>query len=345
MSTEAVATDTSAAVSRDDLASMYLSEMQADEAGTGAEPARNDADANEIAAEPAEVAEAPADQTSDADGVDATDTEPETLEPDEATQQTVLDAPSGMSETDKANFAKLTPELQSWLTQTKRSADAAFTKKSQEVAAVQKHYTERFEALTGAMQQYDAILSNVMGTKIEPPDLALRENDPFAYDQQMAHYVQAKHRQEVAAEERKKNHAAFTELQKQQRQEWLAQESTRLREIAPELAESSSKGRALFQSVVDYGAKAGYSEQQIANAGALDLSILMKAMRYDAAQKAKAEVRPVAQPAPKVAKPGPSKLAVGRPSNLARAVEQVRTTGSRASLAAAYLAEIQSERR
>ena len=343
MSTDTATPAAEAPVSRDDLASMFLADIES-EGANDTQPNAASAEVETQSVEPAEAVEAPDQDSPEGDDVAADDSEPE-VEPDEANPPPALEYPSGMSEADKANFAKLTPELQTWLSQTKRSADAQFTKKSQEVAAVQKQFGDRIEALAGAMQRYDSILSQFTDTQISPPDPALKDQDPFSYEQQMDHYVQAKHRQEVAARERQENAKAYQELQKRQRIEWLEAQGEQLKEIAPELADRSPKGQQLFRSVLEYANKAGYAAEQINNAGALDLSVLLKAMRYDAAQKAKSNMRPAPVAAPKATKPGPSKMAGGRPSNLARAVEQVRTTGTREALAAAYLADIQSERR
>jgi hypothetical protein len=70
---------------------------------------------------------------------------------------------------------------------------------------------------------------------------------------------------------------------------------------------------------------------------------LWKAQRYDALQKAKATAKVVPPPTPKTAKPGPAK-AVGRPSNLTSAVRNLSQNPTREALAAAFAAEIASER-
>lgn len=328
------------ATTRESLAGMFAAELAAErEPEKKEEPAVEAREQVEAAApEPADAADETVEETGTAEA------EPDS-EPDEATTAPAIDAPSGMSEADKANFAKLTPELRAWLSKTKADADAAFTRKSMEVAEVRKKTDAQLQALTGAMQQYDAILARYTDTQLQPPDPALRQSDPFAYEEQLASYVQAKHQQEVALQERQRNASAHAALVEQQRVEWLKSEVTRLQQIAPELADRGQKGEALRKSVAEYALKSGYTNEQLAAASATDMVTLMKAMRYDAAQSAKAAAKPAAAPPPKVSTPGPSKAAGGRPSNLAKAVQNLTQAGTRESLAAAYLAEIQSERR
>lgn len=333
------------AMSRDDLVGLFQAEIaaesappvveQAETAAEHAEPDENDAAAPE---------EAAADHEASEEDVTAEDAEPE-AEPDEATEQPAIEAPSGMSDADKANFAKLTPEMQAWISKTKHEADAAFTRKSQEVAEVRKTADAKLQALAGAMEKYDAILAGFTDTQLEPPDPALLHSDPFAYEEQKAAYEQAKHRQELAKTERERNAKAHEEIMSRQRSEWIAEQAEKLKELAPDLADTSEKGQRLKASVANYALQNGYTKEQLQGASALDVTVLLKAMRYDAAQKAKSAARPVAKPAPKVSKPGPSRAAGGRPTNLAKAVQNLERSGSREDLAAAFLAEIQSERR
>lgn len=327
------------ATSRDDLAGMFLAELQAEDAPAPApdEPAKAEEPQQQNDAAPVEAA---AEETSSEDVTAEAETE---IEPTEA--HDIADAPSGMSEADKAHFAKLSPELRAWVSKREGERHADYTRKSQEVAEVRKEATTRIQALSGAMQQYDAILAKFTDHELSPPDPAMRMSDPEGFEHQMAAYVQAKHQQEIAAKERQRNAENYAALQKQQQQEWYAEQGQRLREIAPELADASPKGRELMRSVWNYGLKNGYSKEQLTQAGASDMAVLMKAMRYDAAKVAKQAAKPAAAPAaPKVQQPGPSKAAGGRPSNLAKAVQNLNASGTRESLAASYLALIQSER-
>lgn len=334
-------------VNRDDLAGLFRAELEAENAPPAeAKPAETSADPsetgqNDAAAPDIEAAADP--ETSDED-VAAEDAEPE-AEPEVATAQPAIEAPSGMSDADKANFAKLTPELKTWLSKTKHEADVAFTRKSQEAAEVRKAADAKYTALSGAMEKYDAVLRGITDTHLEPPDPALIQTDPFAYEEQRAHYERAKHRQESAKAEVERNAKAHQVLMDKQRTEWLTEQATLLNDLAPDLADTSEKGQKLKAAVSNYALQNGYSKEQLVGASALDVSVLLKAMRYDAAQKAKTQSRPPASPPPKVSTPGPSKAAGGRPSSLAKAVINVAQSGSRESLAQAFLAEIQSERR
>ena len=102
-------------------------------------------------------------------------------------------------------------------------------------------------------------------------------------------------------------------------------------------------GPALKKAVVAYAHEHGFGEV-LAKATALEVSVLTKAMRYDAAQKAKSSATVVQPAAPRTAKPGPAKAPGSRVSGFANAVANLRSDPSRDVLAAAFLAELNSER-
>lgn len=330
------------AMSRESLAGLFAAELAAESNPPKEETPAEAAPVDTV--EPAAPAEAAAEYDTADEAVTTAEADP-AIEPETATESTAIAAPSGMSEADKAHFDALTPELKSWISKTKSEADKAFTQKSMEVAEARKRTDAEFDALSGAMQQYDAILARFTDTPLAPPDPALRDSDPFEFDRQMANYVSSKHQAEVAAQERARNAQAHGQLQQRQRAEWVKAETAALKELAPDLIDASPKGRQLREGVWSYARESGYTNEQLSMASARDMSTLLKAMRYDAAQKARASAKPAAKPAPIVASPGPSKAAGGRPSNVARAVETVASTGTRDSLAAAYLAQIRSEKR
>ena len=70
----------------------------------------------------------------------------------------------------------------------------------------------------------------------------------------------------------------------------------------------------------------------------------LRFLEADAMLAARASAKPVPKIVPKSAAPGPAK-AIGRPTNLAVAVQKVAQTGSRDDLAAAFRAQLESEGR
>lgn len=328
-------------VSSDQLAGLFAAELAAER---GDEPPK----AEETPTEPEQPAEAPPQEEAPADESEPEEGEEtqEDAEPDdgaeEPTEDPAIAAPQGMSEADKAEFAKLPPALQMFVNKRITEQQADYTRKTQQIAEQRKTYESGAAELQQRLQQYDQILSQFTTPQIAPPDPALRNSDPVGYEEALAGYVHQKHLQEVAAAEQQKVRSQAEELQRQQVQEFQRQEAQALAEMAPELADPK-QGAGLRKAVYEYGLKSGYTPDQLTMASARDMVTLWKAQRYDAMQSAKGKVKVVPPSAPKAAKPGPAK-AVGRPSNLTRAVQNLATNPSRDALAAAYMAELQSEK-
>lgn len=326
---------------QEQLAGLFAQELAA-ERGETPEPASQGHQDTEQPAESAPEEAAPAEENAPEEGAETQ----EGAEPgdgaEEPTEDPAIAAPPGMSEADKAVFAKLPPDLKTWINKRITEQQADYTRKTQQIAEQRKIYESGVAELQQRLQQYDQILSQFTTPKLAPPDPKLRETDPVGYEEQLAHYLHQKHLQEVAAAEQQKVRAQAEELHKQQLQEFYRREAEALAQMAPELADPK-KGAALRKAVYEYGIKAGYTPDQLSMATARDMVTLWKAQRYDAMQAAKQNVKVVPPAAPKAAKPGPAK-AIGRPSNVSRAVQQLVENPSRDALAAAYLAELQAER-
>lgn len=331
------------APTREGLAAMFEADLNAEAAPpVQAEPAQA---VEETVSEPVETDEAQP-QISEESPAEVTEAaDPATQDPEPVSAS----VPSGMSEADKAVFAKLPPALQAWVSKREAETRADYTRKTQEVAEARKSVDNGLSAIRDRLGQYDAILSKFTQADIAPPDPALRNTDPIAFEDQMAAYVQAKHQKEVATKEQARVRAEYEHISKAQLQAYHRQQAQLLAQIAPEagahvLLDAGEKGKAALKSIFEYGKKAGYSEEQVNQAGAVDLVTLWKAQQFDAMKAAAKTAKPVPQAVPKVAAPGPAK-AIGRPSNLSVAVQNLAKSGSRDALAAAYLAELNSERR
>jgi hypothetical protein len=316
-----------------DLVGMFKAELEAERGEN--EPAKNEpAPAPEEAAGETEtVAEEAADDTAEAEPGDG---------PEEATDTPAINAPSGMSEADRAEFAKLPPEMQSWVSKRITEAQADYTRKTQQVAEQRKAFDAGLETVKAKLAEYDGILSQFTAPVLVPPDPSLRQTDPMAYEEQLAQFVHQKHLQDAAKAEQEKVRLEHKKIADEQAAEFARQQSEILREKAPELADPQ-KGAGLRKALFEYAVDSGYTPEQLSLASATDMVTLWKAQRYDALQKAKATAKVVPPPTPKTAKPGPAK-AVGRPSNLTSAVRNLSQNPTREALAAAFAAEIASER-
>lgn len=335
MQTQVAAPAAPAPMTVSNLADMFRAELDAE-----SEPAA------QVEPEPV-AADAPADAEEATQEISEESAEVEAAADPETTQEpapVAASVPSGMSDADKAAFAKLSPELQAWVSKREADTRADYTRKTQEVAEQRKAVESGIAAVKHRLEAYDAILSRFTQPDIAPPDPALRNTDPLAFEEQMAGYLQAKHNSEIAEREQAKVRAEHERITQAQYNAYQQEQAQKLVELAPELAAGDDKGKALRKAVFDYATKAGYSKEQLMSASAIDVVTLSKAQKYDAMLAARASAKPVPKIVPKSAAPGPAK-AIGRPTNLAVAIQKVVQTGSRDDLAAAFRAQLESEGR
>jgi hypothetical protein len=264
-------------------------------------------------------------------------------EPDAAPAAQTIDAPSGMSEADKAAFAKLSPELKTWVSKRMTETQADYTRKSQDVAEKRKAYEGATQQAMGKLQEYDQILAKFTDPVLSPPNPALRHTDPGAFEDQQAEYLYRKDLQDKANAERSRVAQEQQQIRDVQMRDFYVHETQELARLAPELAADTPKAAEMRKAVHKYGVDQGYTPDMLKVASARDLVTLWKASKFDAAEKARANVKVVPKAPPKIAAPGPAKG--GRPSNLSRAVQDLSKNPTVDALEAAFLAEIQSEKR
>jgi len=134
----------------------------------------------------------------------------------------------------------------------------------------------------------------------------LKETDPIGYAVKVAELSQReKQLAQVRAEQ-----ARLYEQQQREQQEQLGQvvqaESRKLAEVIPEYADPQ-KGETLRRELREFGVKAGFSEQELANVyDSRAVLTLWKAMQYDKLQSAKPGITKKVNEAPKVIKSGVS---------------------------------------
>lgn len=345
MSTEiATSAPATGATATESLAGLFLADIQAEKKEAAPEPAApqvKEPEPDQNQAEP----DAEQIETDSPDEGEVTAEEAETeSEPEEAPAKPSIEPPGGMSEADKAVFAKLSPELQGWVSKRMNDQQADYTRKTQDVAERRKVVDQASQALLGRLQHYDGILAKFTDPEIQAPDPRLRDQDPEAYEQHLANYVHRKDLAERARRERSQVQAEMQAAQQKQMREFYAREAEELQRLAPDLAGSGEPIMAKRKAIHDYGVKNGYTPEMLAGASAKDIVTLRKAMLYDAAQAAKANIKTVPKVAPKVAHPGQAKN-VGRPSDYLRAVDNLKRSPSVDSLEEAFLAELKTERR
>lgn len=265
-------------------------------------------------------------------------------EPDEAPAVQAIEAPPGMSDADKAEFAKLPPAQQGWLA--KRIADqtADYTRKTQDVAQRRKAVDGMAQEFMGRIQSYDAILAKFTDAEITPPDPSLRMTDPDAYDQALANYVHRKDLKDKATAERGRVQQEYAKQQEAQEQQYFRQQAEKLAELAPKIAADTPEAAKVRAEIYGFAQKQGYEPERLRMASAIDMVTLHKAMLYDAQQAAKTAVKVVPKPAPKVIKPGSASVS-GKPSQLSSAVQVLKLNPTVDTLADAFLAEIKAEKR
>jgi hypothetical protein len=188
-----------------------------------------------------------------------------------------------------------------------------YTKKSQAVAEERKVVEaerQRIEEAKYLRDQYAErlqVIEQMLNQQPETENLDyLKETDPIGYAVKVAELSQReKQLAQVRAEQ-----ARIADQQQREQQEQLGQvvqaESRKLAEVIPEYADPQ-KGEALRRELREFGIKAGFSDQELANVyDSRAVLTLYKAMQYDKLQSAKPGITKKVNEAPKVMKSGVS---------------------------------------
>jgi len=188
-----------------------------------------------------------------------------------------------------------------------------YTKKSQAVAEERKVVEaerQRIEEAKYLRDQYAErlqVIEQMLNQQPETENLDyLKETDPIGYAVKVAELSQReKQLAQVRAEQ-----ARIADQQQREQQEQLGQvvqaESRKLAEVIPEYADPQ-KGETLRRELREFGIKAGFSDQELANVyDSRAVLTLYKAMQYDKLQSAKPGITKKVNEAPKVMKSGVS---------------------------------------
>lgn len=250
-----------------------------------------------------------------------------------------LQAPSSMSAADAAVFSQAPADVQRWVLEREADQRATLTQKTQELADRRKQIEAQTAQLDDLIKRQKAALAPIAGQEIKPPDPKLRQDDPDAWEQEMAQYQYAKYQQEDAQRRLDEAAAERTKLQEQQALDFLRERDADLVRRVPELADQQ-KGAKNVADLRGYVISRGILPEDHVNAATAPMAeAFWKAMLYDRAIAAGSKVAKKAKPAPKAQRPGAGKSPrsnASRDKRIAKALEDARKTPSKASLAAAF---------
>jgi hypothetical protein len=249
----------------------------------------------------------------------------------------------GMSEDERAQFAKLPAELKSWVGTREASRQADYTRKTQAIAEQSRELNQSVQQTLERMHRYDAVLATFAEKELKPPPKSLEFEDPLRYDELSREYVEGVEAREAATKEREQLNREREQYQAFAHQQWIAEQESLLVQAEPMFADPE-RGPKLRDELFDYAEQQGFDSHAIKGMSAKEAQILLKAKRYDdAIARRKSAPAPKAKP-PKTATPGVSR--VGRPTKAAAAIRNLRENPnpSRDDLARAYEAELEAER-
>lgn len=238
---------------------------------------------------PSEAEETTAETGEEAEG--ATEAE---AEPEEAVAP--LEAPKYWSHEAKAKFADLPPELQAVVLSQEGPREEAAAKAKAEAAQLRQTADKELQGVQKLAEQLNTFLPEAVKTfksRWEDVDWsAWVEQDPeAAFKGKIAFETEQQHLQKLAA--------AAEEAQAQAHQAFLREQTEKLREIAPELADPE-KGVQRRTDVAKYLVAQGVDQSALNSISAVELTIAHKAMLFD---QAKANLQAAPKPKPAASKP------------------------------------------
>ena len=188
-----------------------------------------------------------------------------------------------------------------------------YTKKSQAVAEERKAVEAERQRIEEARQLRDQyaerlqVIEQMLNQQQPEENLEyLKETDPIGYAVKVAELSQREKQLAQVQAERQR----IAEQQKQEQQQELGKviqaEARKLAEVLPDYADPQ-KGEAIRRELREFGMKAGFSEQELANVyDSRAVITLWKAAQYDKLQSAKPNITKKVNEAPKVIKAGVS---------------------------------------
>lgn len=252
-----------------------------------------------------------------------------------------IEPPRSWSKEDREAWAKVPREVQEIVAKREADRDKAInvaTSQAGQLGAVLRDMNAKYETLaSGLKNDWHRRWGDV-----DWPRMAA-EWSPEDYNRTRAQAEQEWADYQAAEAERKRVEVAA-------RQSFLAEETKRLAEISPELADPE-KGKERRQKTADYLVKQGFEASILGDISAVELTIAHKAMLWDEAQaeakrKAALPRKATPQPAAKAIKPS-GQGAVSPQRELQGLETKLTKVGKGGSLSAAYdvAAELMAARR
>jgi hypothetical protein len=287
-----------------------------------------------VAAMSEEPAETPTEEVAEASEQEQPEAPPEAEDGDEAETpieaeeeqepETVIEAPHFWSAEKKAEFAKLTPELQAYVLENDRQAQRTVSQKLEEAATARKAAEAEMEQLkvlteriSTAAERAEEAFADRWSAFTPEAWVQLAKENPSQYTALKAQYDA----EQAAVQQARTARDAAAQIE---RAKWVNEQSERLKTLAPELVDPV-KGDANRLAVAEYLKSQGVSEQDIPNVGALEASIAWKAMQYDKSVSA-LKTRPATERPP--VRPAAAPSQSQKTSALAKAEAQFNKSGS-----------------
>jgi len=174
----------------------------------------------------------------------------------------------------------------------------------QQFAQAQQELHQMRQHLAARLQQAEEMLG---AGEPEPNWDQLRDEDPLEYMVQRDRFRDRQEQQRQVQTEREALQAQQNHVAQQQRAQHLQSEQAALLERIPEWQDEAVATKEK-SAVVTYAQRAGFSEQELAQASdSRAVSILRKAMLYDALQDETPKARAKAKAAPKMVRAGKPK--------------------------------------
>ncbi len=278
------------------------------------EPAQPEAKAEEAAPEEPEIEP---DAEIDVDELLAEDAEPE------APKEPEIPPPVSWSKEDAAAWASLTPEARAVVAKREADRDKAVARFAQERSEAIKELDAIAQELAEWAPQALKTFQDRWAGATPEAWAQLAEQDP-------QEYIRLKARFDIEREQASRLQAEAARAQEMSHRNFLAEESKKLAEVAPELVDPKM-GEARRKAVAEFLVSNGIEPDALNYASAAELkiaSLALDGVKWREAQaraKAKASEAPKPQPAPtKAARPIAPATSTGVPSK-ARALQGLET--------------------
>lgn len=221
----------------------------------------------------------------------------------EAEEAPAIEPPASWTAEEKERFKALPPETQKYLAERESSREKFVSQKANEYALAARKAAEVEAQYAQTINQMAEYLNAVVADEFAGIDwTALAQSDPAEYVAKRAAW-EARQQQLADVHTEQQRVAQSQHAQQQQAAaQYISEQKSKLMDVLPDFRDPV-KARAKAAEIKGYLKESGFSDPEIANlTDHRHVVILQKAMRFDAAQKAKAQK--VVSHVPQVQKPG-----------------------------------------